>query len=91
LQAVRNYILAGGKSRGTYVVSGGPAEENDARKKPENEDGPDDPPDFNGLISLIKIKNAHTLEIDFTLSKVNPIPPGRGAAENLNEGEAGEV
>lgn len=59
LQAVRNYIMAGGKSRGSYVILNNTESE---------------PVDFDRLVSFIQIKNANTLEIDFSIREVNDIP-----------------
>ena len=64
LQAVKNYIMAGGKSRGSYIILD------------ENNDNPDfdNSVDFNNLVSFVKIKSAHTFEIDFSTRNVNSIP-----------------
>ena len=62
LHAVRNYILSGGQSRGTYNIV-----KNEQEQELE-------PRDFNGLVSFLKIKNATTFEIEFSTREVNPIP-----------------
>ena len=62
LQAARNYILSGGKSRGSYTVL-------------KKETAPErDSADFNNLVSFVKIKNADAFEIEFTTRKVKDIP-----------------
>ena len=69
LQAVRNYILSGGKSRGSYVIIG---------REPEtiNFEPDYNPINFDSLVSFVKIKNPNTLEIDFSVRKINDIPLG---------------
>ena len=70
LQAVRHYILSGGKSRGTYIIAGKETETNleDPGSATTNSTN------FDNLVSFVKIKNVNTLEIDFTKRKVKDIP-----------------
>jgi len=69
LQAARNYIISGGKSRGSYIISNN---SNSPKPAPEKEEA--DSVDFNDLVSFVRVKNINTFEIDFSTRKVRNIP-----------------
>ncbi|MCL2095663.1 MAG: FAD-binding protein [Oscillospiraceae bacterium] len=62
LHSVRNYIISGGQSRGSYIIEQNPAQVQKFQT------------DFNNLVSFIEFTNANKFEIKFSTRQTIKIP-----------------